>query len=138
MRILVLLLLPSLILLGGPLCAQSVMGRWTTVDDRSNKPRSIVEITERNGKLYGRIVEVFDPKEREALCELCPGDRRNKPIIGLEIISDMVRSGKEWARGTIMDPETGKVYDCKLWLEGDVLKVRGYVAFFFRTQSWQR
>jgi uncharacterized protein (DUF2147 family) len=37
-----------------------------------------------------------------------------------------------------MDPETGKVYDCKLWLEGDVLKVRGYVAFFFRTQTWRR
>jgi uncharacterized protein (DUF2147 family) len=30
------------------------------------------------------------------------------------------------------------VYDCKLWLEGDVLKVRGYVAFFFRTQTWRR
>jgi hypothetical protein len=24
-----------------------------------------------------------------------------------------------------------KVYDCKLWLEDGMLKVRGYVAFFY-------
>jgi len=37
-----------------------------------------------------------------------------------------------------MDPETGKVYDCKIWLENGQLKVRGYVAFFYRTQTWLR
>jgi uncharacterized protein (DUF2147 family) len=117
---------------------QGVTGRWTSVDDKSGKPRSVVDITEQNGRLHGRIVEVFDEQERTALCELCPGDRYNKPIVGLEIIRDMVRSGSEWAKGTILDPETGKVYDCKLWLDGDALKVRGYVAFFFRTQRWER
>lgn len=128
----------ALVLTAPLLPAQPVTGRWTSVDDRSGKPRSVVELTERNGKLSGRIVEVFDAAERAARCELCPGDRKDNPIIGLEIIRDMVRSGGEWTRGTIMDPETGKVYDCKLWLEGNELKVRGYVAFFFRTQTWLR
>jgi len=118
--------------------AQTVTGRWTTVDDNSGKPRSVVEIIEKNGKLHGHIVDVFDAKEKAAVCELCPGERRNKPIVGLEIIRDMVQSGKEWAKGTIMDPETGKVYDCKLWVEDGKLKVRGYVAFFYRTQTWVR
>lgn len=118
--------------------AQSVAGRWTTVDDNSGKPRSVVELVEREGRLSGRIVDVFDAKEKGAVCELCPGERRNKPIVGLEIIRDMVRSGKEWSKGTIMDPETGKVYDCKLWVEDGKLKVRGYVAFFYRTQTWVR
>ena len=131
-----LLLLTGLLHLAA--CAQTITGRWTTVDDNSGKPRSVVEINERNGRLYGHIVEVFDEKERAAVCELCPAERRNEPIVGLEIIRDMVQTGKEWTKGTIMDPETGKVYDCKLWLDGEVLKVRGYVAFFFRTQSWQR
>lgn len=130
-------LLP-LILLSCTLAAQTVTGRWTTVDDRTSKPRSVVEITERDGRLRGRIVDVFDERERAAVCELCPGDRHNRPIVGLEIIRDMVRSGREWTKGTILDPETGKVYDCKLWLDGEVLKVRGYVAFFFRTQTWSR
>jgi uncharacterized protein (DUF2147 family) len=43
-----------------------------------------------------------------------------------------------WSGGTILDPESGKVYDCKLWLENGRLMVRGYVAFFFRTQEWIR
>lgn len=120
------------------LSAQTITGRWTTVDDNSGKPRSVVELVEQNGRLTGRIVDVFDAKEKAAVCELCPGERRNKPIVGLEIIRDMVRSGTEWTKGTIMDPETGKVYDCKIWMENGQLKVRGYVAFFFRTQTWLR
>lgn len=118
--------------------AQTVTGRWTTVDDNSGKPRSVVEITEKNGKLHGHITDVFDAKEKAAVCDLCPGDRHKHKIVGLEIIRDMARSGKEWSEGTILDPETGKVYDCKIWLEDGVLKVRGYVAFFYRTQTWVR
>lgn len=128
--------LTLLLLIGIGAQAQSITGRWTTVDDNSGKPRSVVEISERNGRVYGHIVDVFSEKERAAVCELCPAERRNKPIVGLEIIRDMARSGKEWTKGTILDPETGKVYDCKIWLEGGDLKVRGYVAFFFRTQTW--
>ncbi|RZV56230.1 MAG: DUF2147 domain-containing protein, partial [Flavobacteriaceae bacterium] len=32
--------------------------------------------------------------------------------------------------------EHGRTYNCKLWIEEGVLKVRGYVAFFYRTQEW--
>lgn len=120
------------------LSAQSVTGRWTTIDDATGKAKSVVEITERNGKLSGRIVEIFDPAKRDKLCEKCPGDRTNKPVLGMEIIRSMVPDGKEWKGGTILDPENGKVYDCKIWLDGGKLQVRGYVAFFFRTQVWVR
>lgn len=130
-------LLPAILLCGAAL-AQSVTGRWTTIDDNTGKPRSVVEITEREGRLSGRIVELYEKEKRDKLCEKCPDDRRNKPVTGLEIIRDMVRSGKEWSKGTILDPETGKIYDCKLWIEDGRLKVRGYVAFFFRTQTWVR
>ena len=132
-----LLTIPALLLLIG-LQAQSVTGRWTTIDDNTGKPRSVVELTERNGKLSGRIVELFEKEKREKLCDKCPDDRRNKPVEGLEIMRDMVQSGKEWSKGTILDPETGKIYDCKIWLDDGKLKVRGYVAFFFRTQTWVR
>lgn len=136
MRIALILLVWACMATG--LSAQTITGRWTTVDDNSGKPRSVVELVEQNGRLTGRIVDVFDAKEKAAVCELCPGERRNKPIVGLEIIRDMVRSGTEWTKGTIMDPETGKVYDCKIWMENGQLKVRGYVAFFYRTQTWLR
>ncbi len=131
------LLLPLLLLCINTV-AQSVTGRWTTIDDHTGKPRSVVEITESGGRLSGRIVHLYEAEKRGKLCDKCPDDRKNKPVVGLEIVRDMVRSGNEWSKGTILDPENGKIYDCKLWLEDGALKVRGYVAVFFRTQTWVR
>ena len=116
----------------------TVLGRWTSVDDNSGKPRSVVEITMTNGTLSGRIVDLYDKTHLQKLCDKCPGDRKNKRIVGLEIIRGMKADGDTWAEGTILDPETGNVYDCKMWLENGKLMVRGYVAFFFRTQVWVR
>ena len=59
----------------------------------------------------------------------------------MEIIRDMERDDDEWDDGTICDPKDGKVYDCKFWVDGDdpnKLIVRGYIAFFYRTQYWIR
>lgn len=58
--------------------------------------------------------------------------------MGLDIIRGMRAHGDTWSGGTILDPESGKVYDCKLWVEDGQLKVRGYIAFFYRTQTWVR
>lgn len=113
-------------------------GRWTTIDDNTGKPRSVVEVTVKNGVLTGRIVDLYDKSKVGKLCDKCPAERYNTPLIGLEIIRGMKQDDDEWEDGTILDPETGKVYDCKLWVEDGKLQVRGYVAFFFRTQVWVR
>jgi len=122
----------------GMLRAQSILGRWITVDDKTGKPRSVVEVTERGGKVFGKIVELYDKSKLQKLCDLCPEDRHDQPIVGLEIIRAMEQDDDEWEDGTILDPETGKVYDCKFWLEDGTLQVRGYVAFLYRTQTWVR
>jgi uncharacterized protein (DUF2147 family) len=59
-------------------------------------------------------------------------------VIGMEILQDLIKSGTEFTGGHILDPENGKVYRCKLWIEEGVLKVRGYWGPFFRTQTWKR
>jgi len=51
------------------------------------------------------------------------------------------KSGKEYVNGLITDPKSGKQYKSKIWIdEGnpDRLKVRGYIAFFYKTQTWHR
>jgi len=118
--------------------AQSILGKWKTIDDETGKPKSIVEIFEKNGKVYGKIIKLFREPSEEAdpICDKCEDDRKNKKIIGLEIIRDMVKDGNEYEDGTIMDPKKGTIYNCKLWLEGGNLKVRGYVLFIYRTQTW--
>ncbi len=122
--------------------AQGIFGRWVTIDDNTGKKRSIVEITERGGKAYGTIARLFRNPSEEAdpICDECDAadDRHNKKVIGMEFIRDMVPDGDAWEDGTILDPENGKVYDCKLWVEDGKLMVRGYVALFYRTQVWVR
>ena len=137
MRILIILLLCTLPLISNA----QVVGKWKTVDDQSGKIKSIVEIMEKSGKIYGTILEVFpDPgDDPDPVCEECDKDdpRYMKRIIGMEIIKDMEKDGDEYSGGNILDPENGNVYRCKIWVGDDgKLKVRGYVAFLYRTQTW--
>jgi len=127
-------------LVGCTVLAQDITGRWITVNDETGKKRSVVEINVKNGVATGHVVHLFrGPNEdQDPICHICPDDRKGKKVMGMEIIRNMVREGNEWVDGTIMDPANGKVYDCKFWLENGVLKVRGYVAFFYRTQTWVR
>ncbi|NQZ75453.1 MAG: DUF2147 domain-containing protein [Ekhidna sp.] len=120
--------------------AQSIVGKWKTIDDESGKARSIVEIFEREGKYFGKIEEIFteDDEELDPVCEECKDDRKGQKIIGMEIITDMKFNKKDnqYIKGEILDPENGNIYDCKLWIEEGSLKVRGYLLFFYRTQTW--
>lgn len=121
--------------------SHSVIGKWKTIDDETGKAKSIVEIYERSGKIYGKIVDIVDAEKRKSLCTACSGDEKNKPVMGLVIIKGLKKDGKEYNDGKILDPTTGKLYKCFLALEGnDKLKVRGYigVSLFGRTQIWNR
>ncbi len=125
-----------------PSVAQSVIGKWKTIDDETGIEKSIVEIYKKDGKLFGKVIEIFDASKRDRICKLCVGDDYNKPVLGLEIIKSMEEAGKNvYKNGTITNPEDGKIYTCRLKLDDNnpnQLEVRGYVAFFFRTQYWVR
>ena len=137
MRLLALVLFAFATSLG---MAQDIAGRWVTVNDETGIKRSVVEIVVKDGVATGHVVRLFrsPDKDQDPTCSKCTDDRRDKKIIGMQIIRNMKRDGSEWSEGTIMDPENGKVYDCKIWVEDGTLKVRGYIAFFYRTQTWLR
>ncbi len=120
---------------------QSVYGKWKTIDDETGKEKGIVDIFEYKGKVYGRIVEIFDPTKKHLKCEKCEGDERNKPILGMNIIRGLKKNGNIYDGGKIIDPKNGKSYHCKMTLEGkDKLVVRGYIgiSLFGRSQTWVR
>lgn len=123
------------------ICAQSIEGKWKTIDDETGEARSIIEIYQKDGKIYGKVADILNPAERNGICEKCKGDRKNKPILGMVIIDGLTKNDNEYKGGKILDPEKGKQYKCKLWLDeddGNKLNVRGYVAFLYRTQNWYR
>jgi uncharacterized protein (DUF2147 family) len=119
----------------------SVLGKWKTIDDETGKAKSIVEIYDRSGVIYGKIIDIIDVEKKKSVCTACTGEEKNKPIMGLVIIKGLKKDGKEYNSGKILDPVTGKQYKCFIALEGnDRLNVRGYigVSLFGRTQTWNR
>ncbi|MFA6412128.1 MAG: DUF2147 domain-containing protein [Syntrophales bacterium] len=136
---LILLCSVSLALAGG-----SPVGKWKTIDDKTKKEKSIVEIYETNGKIYGKIVQLLQEKDGGAskLCTKCTGSDLNKPMIGLVIVKGLAVDGDEYTGGTIMDPNDGKVYKCKMEVTegGAQMKVRGFIGFSLlgRTQVWHK
>ncbi|RLA08798.1 MAG: DUF2147 domain-containing protein [Gammaproteobacteria bacterium] len=113
-------------------------GTYKTIDDETGTAKSIVQIYQKNGAFYGKIIKLFRKKseEQDPICDKCTGKRKNKKIIGMIILENLKKDGKEYSGGTIYSPKKGKEYDCKMWFENGKLKVRGYVAFFYRTQTW--
>lgn len=121
--------------------AQDVTGKWKTIDDETGEAKSIVEIYKKDGKIYGKIIEILNPAKKDRKCEECPGSDKGKPIEGLVIIKGLEKDGDEYNDGKILDPVSGKLYKCYIELEGaNKLKVRGYIGFSLlgRTQYWTR
>jgi len=122
----------------------SPIGLWKTIDDDTGQPKSLVRIVEANGELRGSVEKVFSPpaKSPDPLCEKCEGDLKDKPVVGMTIMWGLKRTDEAgvWSGGEILDPANGKTYRCKVTVidDGKKLQMRGYVAFFYRTQTWLR
>jgi uncharacterized protein (DUF2147 family) len=116
------------------------VGKWKSIDDETGKDRSIIEIYEQGDRLFGKVIKTFPFPEEDPdpICNKCsPSDpRHNKKIIGMDILQNMKKSGNSYTEGNILDPKNGKIYTCKIWLEGTNLMVRGYWGPFYRTQIW--
>lgn len=116
-----------------------IEGKWKTIDDETGKPKSIVEIFKKNdGKYYGKIVQLLIKPENNN-CVKCKDDRKNKPLIGLEIIRGLSKDGSEFGGGTITNPKDGKSYKTELVREGNTLKVKALIlGIAVKTQTWHK
>ncbi|EKS67556.1 MULTISPECIES: DUF2147 domain-containing protein [Caballeronia] len=120
------------------------VGTWQTIDDQTGKAKAIIQIADDgNGQLSGKVVRgigEFDHPERR--CTACTDERKDQLIKGMTIITGMRQDGDEWEGGQILDPDSGKLYKCKMKLEdgGKKLVVRGYigVSLLGRSQTWVR
>jgi len=120
----------------------SPIGYWQTISDVTGQPQSIVQIYERRGRLFARVDRVLVTDGVPATCVKCRDDRKGTPMVGLVIMRNMRHAGDDYRDGDILDPESGKVYRCRLTLDvtGQRLTVRGYIGFslFGRSQIWHR
>ncbi len=134
-------LLLTLLIVAFSAQAQSVLGKWKTIDDATGDAKSIVEITERDGRIYGKVVELLNPAMKNLKCKDCEGADKDKPVLGIEVIKGLKKDGDKYTDGKILDPSSGKLYKCTVSFDSaDKLKVRGYVGIsaFGRNQIWHR
>jgi uncharacterized protein (DUF2147 family) len=121
--------------------SQTVIGKWKTIDDETGKAKGIIEIYEKSGKIYGKLVDILEQEHKKKICIKCSGEDKNKPILGMTVIKGLSKEDDEYTNGKILDPKNGKLYKCYITLETkDKLKVRGYIgiSLFGRTQYWYR
>jgi uncharacterized protein (DUF2147 family) len=122
------------------LMAQSPVGVWQTIGDKGEdkgKVQSHIQIYEYNGKIGGKVTKLV--KDPAAKCHAkCPGKKSEAPILGMNIMWGFKKTGDNTYEGKILDPEDGSIYSCILTVEGDKLKVRGYIGISLlgRTQTW--
>lgn len=125
------------------------VGTWKTIDDESGQAKSIVEITDNNGELQARIVKLLNRSLADiardgdvAVCKKCEGERKDKPVEGMNIMWGVHQNDDVWDGGKIVDPKSGKIYKVKLSMldGGQKLNVRGYIGFSWvgRSQVWER
>ena len=120
------------------------VGLWKTIDDDGKTEKSLVRISDKGGVLSGVIDKIFDPAKQDSKCDLCSDERKDKPVLGMEIVRDARKSdGRDvWQGGHILDPNSGKVYKLKMTPieDGKKLEVRGFIGFALlgRTQTWVR
>ncbi len=120
------------------------VGTWKTIDDKTGEAKAIVQISESNGELEGKIIKIFPKpgKPDNPVCEKCDGERKDKPILGMTFLWGLKKKGDEFKDGNILDPENGKIYSSKAHLEegGKKFVVRGFLGFSLlgRSQTWVR
>jgi len=119
------------------------VGLWKTIDDDGKTAKSLVRISENAGVLTGTIEKIFDPAKVGNKCDKCTDDRKDQPVLGMTIIRNVRQDADDktvWGGGEILDPNNGKTYTTRLKPVdgGKSMEMRGYIAFFYRTQVWQR
>ena len=134
------------LLAAGSAWAQTTpVGLWKTIDDKTKTERALVRISESGGVLSGRLEKLLAADAKPyAKCDKCEDDRKDKAIVGMEIVRGVKKAEVEntWDGGTILDSSEGKVYKVRMQPTdgGKKLDVRGYVGMpmLGRTQTWIR
>mgnify|MGYP001028432891 CR=1 FL=1 len=120
---------------------ENIVGFWKTINEKTQRPESIVAIYQYKGVYYGRIIltyyddgtiqdTIYNPKKQAA------GVVGNPYYVGMDILWGLTQQGKKYKDGSILDPEKGNVYGAEAWRKAEKLIVRGKLFVFGRNQTW--
>jgi len=127
----------------GAVAQSTPVGLWRSTDDKTGEAKAEIRIAEAAGLLTGKIEKrLSQAAQPDEVCIECTDDRKNQPILGLEVIRNAKKAeGRDaWEGGKILDPENGRNYTLKMTPidDGKKLEVKGSFGPFGRTQTWVR
>lgn len=142
MRTRLIILLISILLPSIVFSKSSFEGRWR-IYDLDHTPRSILEISSYKGKLIGTLAEIIpNEKSKSLVCTACQGKMHNQSLKGMPIIWGGIQTADSWENGTILDTDSGNIYQCSLSVSKDnkTLNLHAYkgMKLFGVTLHWKR
>ncbi|NIG55450.1 DUF2147 domain-containing protein [Chitinophaga sp. Cy-1792] len=120
--------------------AHAITGVWFN-QEKDGK----IEIYENGGKYFGKLIWVKDTYEPDGKTPKKDSKNqdaslRNRPLVGVVLLTNFTYSDGKYRDGKIYDPKSGKTYSCIMTPKGNSLDIRGYigVSMFGRTTTWTR
>ncbi len=136
--------------------ADPVEGFWKSIDEKTGKITAYWNIYQKAGLLYGEIISLPDKPSTTIATDVkasykgfpVAGAVNKMKVVGTPWIFGLSsKSSGVWAGGSIIDPEDGSMYKCKITFRPkddkkfsvDSLEMRGEIGLGIgRSQFWVR
>ncbi|MBO0934324.1 DUF2147 domain-containing protein [Fibrella aquatilis] len=130
--LLVILLCVSSQLAVAQAAADKILGQYL-----SPKKDGKIEVYKVGETYFGKVVSGNNP--RKDVNNPNPA-LRTRDLLGMVFLTNFTYKDGEYSNGEIYDPENGKTYSCKMWLDKGNLKVRGYIGLSIlgRTETFTK
>lgn len=120
----------------------SIIGIWSMPilkGKDKGKERFNVEIFQKDGAYYGKIVKL-STGPANAVCTKCNDDRKDKPLMGMLVLSGLKKEAGRYVDGKVYDADEGKEYKCSMTLMSqEKLQVTACVLFgICQSHYWTR
>jgi hypothetical protein len=116
----------------------SPVGYWKIMDEETKQPASIVQITDNQDNLTGKVVKLLN--NPDAICTKCSGEQQNKPILGMTILWGFQAKNDSFTEGKILATRRGAIFDAGMQIapDGQTLTLIVKTGFGEHKQVWQR
>lgn len=113
-------------------------GTW-----RLDSGKVTVKVRQCGGELCANIVGLREPTYKDGKPKIDRHNKnpslRNRPLMGLAVLSDMKPAGDNTWKGSIYNADDGKTYSATMTLNGAVMKLKGCVAgIFCKTNTFNK
>ena len=133
----------GILLLAVSVNAQQITDGFWVNEDKDQ----IIQFYEKNSLIHGRLIWLRDSLDengevRRDVYNETP-KLRSRRVLGIDILTGLKgkRNGRKWYDGNYYYFQSGGSYNANMYLEDDVLYIKGYwwwFRFLGRTKKWHR